>query len=190
MSREIRIPDDIYKQLERLAEGFDKPSNVIHRLIKFWELNHPHTHPEGETIEFLEENQKHEKYSLYEIGKRDLTKTKPGYIYLGNAIIKTSNWADLCVKTLEHLNELGLLTQRHLPIYNHAGKNKYFVNTSPEHKIDKKNGHWKKIADSIFVDVKYNANTHIKNLIFLFKELGLDHMDIKITYHNTLIDSV
>jgi hypothetical protein len=188
MSRKIQISDDIYKHLEQLAEGFDTPSNVIQRLIKFWELNHPH--PEGQIIDFTEENQKLEKYSLYELNNRDLTKTKPDYIYLGNAIIKTSNWADLCVKTLSHLNELGLLTHRHLPIFNHAGNNKYFVNTSPEHKIDKKDGLWKKIADSIFVDVKYNANIHIKNLIFLFNELGLGHMDIKISYHNPVVDSV
>ena len=37
MSPVIRIPDPIYKKLEAHAVGFDSPSNVIERLLNFYE---------------------------------------------------------------------------------------------------------------------------------------------------------
>ncbi len=39
MSPVIRVPDGLYDRLESLSVGFDTPSNVIERLIDFWDEN-------------------------------------------------------------------------------------------------------------------------------------------------------
>jgi len=39
MSKVIRVPESLYKQLEALAVGFDTPAGVIERLINFYEEN-------------------------------------------------------------------------------------------------------------------------------------------------------
>jgi hypothetical protein len=39
MSKVIRVPESLYKQLEDLAVGFDTPAGVIERLINFYEEN-------------------------------------------------------------------------------------------------------------------------------------------------------
>lgn len=37
MSQVIRIPDDLYKRLEKHASGFDTPANVIERVLDAYE---------------------------------------------------------------------------------------------------------------------------------------------------------
>jgi len=56
MSPVIRISDSIYKRLEKYAVGFDAPSNVIERLIEYYESNKNHinrSNPESETANII-----------------------------------------------------------------------------------------------------------------------------------------
>lgn len=50
MSPVIRIPDPIYSRLEGHAKGFDTPSNVIEKILDYYEKQHGISSPQDEEI--------------------------------------------------------------------------------------------------------------------------------------------
>ena len=81
-------------------------------------------------------------------------------------------WADLDQVLVDWLVREGHLTKSKLPIHNYARLGKYFINDTPHHKKSSADGNWHKVGD-FYVDTKYNAESHIKNLLSTLEQLGV-----------------
>ena len=96
-------------------------------------------------------------------------------------MISVRDWTDLCEKFVQWFVDKDYLTTRHLPILNHSGRDKYFINTKPEHLDSNKDAAWHEVA-GFHVDTKYSAKTHMKNLLAALEQLGLENLSIKIEF--------
>ncbi|MDE2586324.1 MAG: hypothetical protein KGN39_13080 [Betaproteobacteria bacterium] len=86
--------------------------------------------------------------------------------------VAVDDWADLDKQLVAWLAREGHLTKGKLPIHNHAGRGKYFINDKPQHSRPDFGGDWHKVGD-FYVDTKYNAQSHIKNLLATLEQLSL-----------------
>lgn len=122
-------------------------------------------------------------YSLSELKNKHLGKEyRPLSLTIQGHTIHVSNWTDLSIKFVEWLIQNNFLTLSKLPIYNYSESDKYFINSSPQHKIAEKDGQWNTVMGFFHVDTKYNAECHKKNMIQTLKHLGIFDADIKITF--------
>ena len=114
-------------------------------------------------------NKTHIPYKLYtltELNNLQLGKTtKPSILEINETTFEVKNWTNLMELLVSILIQVGLLKYNQLPIYNHAEGDKYLINKIPQHKIAERDGSWKKI-DNLYVDVKYNAEAHRKNIVY------------------------
>jgi hypothetical protein len=126
----------------------------------------------------------HKLYSLTELQNLELGKTtKPALLKINETALKVKNWTNLMELFISFLIEEGLLTKDKTPIYNHAKRDKYLINTNSQHKIPERNGSWKQI-NIFYIDVKYNAEAHIKNIVYLSEVLGLrDKINVRISFN-------
>jgi len=86
--------------------------------------------------------------------------------------VAVDDWADLDRQLVIWLSREGHLTKAKLPIHNHARRGKYFINDKPQHSRPDFDGDWHKVGD-FYVDTKYNAQSHIKNLLSTLEQIGL-----------------
>ena len=86
--------------------------------------------------------------------------------------IEVEDWADLARRVVAWLAHEGYLTKAKLPIRNHASRGKFFINDKPTHSTPNFDGDWHKVGD-FYVDTKYNAKSHIKNLLSALDQLGV-----------------
>ena len=107
---------------------------------------------------------------------------RPMSLTIQGHTIGVSNWTDLSIKFVEWLIGNNLLTKSNLPIYNYSESDKYFINSTPQHKIAEKDGQWNSVMDNFHVDTKYNAECHKKNIIQALKYLCIFDVDIKISF--------
>jgi hypothetical protein len=115
---------------------------------------------------------------LMDIGKR----TRPQGLRFDDVQFLVSDWSDLWVQLLNHLLRTGKLRKEHLPIFSSSSRReKYLINTIPKHFFPEKDGNWKQVGD-LYVDVKYNADAHLKNLVHLFEEMGISNDDLAISF--------
>lgn len=122
-------------------------------------------------------------YSLSELKNMHLGKEyRPGALTIQGHTIQVSNWTDLSIKFVEWLIMKNFLTKNKLPIYNYSESDKYFINSTPQHKIAEKDGQWNFVMDNFHVDTKYNAECHKKNMIHTLNHLGIFDADIKISF--------
>lgn len=118
--------------------------------------------------------------TLTELSRETLGKDhKPKALVFNDKIIPVSDWTELTVKVIEWLSQSDRLTAANLPLLNHT-KTKYFINATPEQK-DHKGARWKK-AGRFFVDVKYNADDHVKNIMHTLAELHCANVEIRISF--------
>jgi hypothetical protein len=122
-------------------------------------------------------------YSLSELKNMHLGKEfKPASLIIQGNTVQVLNWTDLSIKFVEWLIKNNFLTESKLPIYNYSESDKYFINSSPQHKIAEKDGQWNSVMGKFHVDTKYNADCHKKNMIQALNHLGIFDVDIKITF--------
>jgi uncharacterized protein YxeA len=74
-----------------------------------------------------------------------------------------------------------LLTYNDTPIFNYTQGDEYFINIQPRHKAIDKEGKWDKVG-SFYIDTKYNAEGHKRNIIHTLRHLGVKDARIKITF--------
>jgi len=124
-------------------------------------------------------------YNLNELGLLDLgIETKPYHLKIDGEIIKVDDWTDLIIHFVERLTEKGFLTRSSVPIFNHSSRGeKYFINIEPKHFFPARDAQWKK-AGSFFVDTKYNADAHVKNIISALYHLNIQNIDFGISFRN------
>jgi hypothetical protein len=86
--------------------------------------------------------------------------------------VQVDRWADLDRLVVAWLVREGHLTKNKLPIHNHAKGGKYFINDRPGHSREDLDGDWCEV-EGFYVDTKYNARSHIKNLLAALEQLDL-----------------
>ena len=145
---------------------FDEPETTVHEGLF-----------ETPTVEGIK------MYSFQELELMDIDKrTRPQGVRLGDTLLPVSDWSDLWVHLLNHLLKTGQLQKKHLPIFSYSSRReKYLINTEPKHFYPEKDGNWKRVGD-FYVDVKYNADAHFKNLIHLFKQIEISTNDFAISF--------
>lgn len=112
-------------------------------------------------------------YTIEELENIDLGKeTKPISLEIENDKFDVKNWTDLILKFVKWLIDNKKLSSSHVPLFNHSEKDKYFINTVKRHKISEKNAQWNQVGP-YFVDTKYNAEAHKKNIIYTLNQLNL-----------------
>lgn len=86
--------------------------------------------------------------------------------------VTVDDWADLDKQLVAWLTREGHLTKSKLPIKNYARRGKYFINDAPHHDGADFDSDWHRVGE-FYVDTKYNAQSHIKNLLSTLEQLGI-----------------
>jgi len=179
------IIDKYTRQLNLTAYQFDKlldQSNLTDLKSILWTRFSDH---QSVIKDYLGDEkgkyQEVEDYTLNQLANKSLSSIKPAYIEIEKSKIDTKSWSDLCVKFVTWLVQNNYLTYNHLPIHNSSHRNKYFINNKPEHADPNKDGEWKQV-NGFFIDVKYPAKVHIKNLMDILHQLNLDTLNVKIGF--------
>jgi len=119
-------------------------------------------------------------YNLDSLLSMNITSSKPSKIVINAKEYDTKDWTDLCKKFVLFLIEDNYLTESNLPIYTYSEKDKYFITKEAKHENPKRNGKWVKVGN-LFIDVKYNASSHVKNILKTLDSLNIQNdIDIKI----------
>ena len=122
--------------------------------------------------------------SLSELKNKKLSKnTRPKLLIIGDTQYPVKNWTELCIEFVKWLLQKNYLTDEKIPVWNFAGRNKYFINDEERHADIDKSAQWKK-AGTVYVDTKYDAEHHKKNIISTLEQLGADisYSEIKIVF--------
>jgi hypothetical protein len=119
-------------------------------------------------------------YNLDSLMNMNIISSKPSKIVINTKEYDTKNWTDLCIKFVLFLIENNYLTESNLPIYTYSENKKYFINKEAKHENPERDGKWVKVGN-LFIDVKYNANSHVKNILKTLNSLNIKNdIDIKI----------
>ena len=106
---------------------------------------------------------------------------RPRKFFDGASEIPVNDWTDLALEFVNWLIRKGYLTKEKLPVPNYANRGKYFINSTPQHKYPEKDAFWHHIGE-YHIDTKYNAQSHINNIISTLDHLGVYGPKIKITF--------
>ena len=197
------VIDKYCRQLDKKAYEIDKLLQPVN-MNDFKELLQrkfpPHLHVISEFFQTLRENSEPtnmatrtatlpnsnfipgKEYLLGELKSMDLGKdTRPEKLRIGTSEYLVNNWTELCVDFVKYLVDKAFLTVRKSPIYNHADVDKYFINTEPAHKNISRDAEWKSVGP-FFVDTKYNAEAHKRNIIHTLECLNVKEMDLAISF--------
>jgi len=127
----------------------------------------------------LDESLQGNLHNLNFLSQNNLTGSKPSQLVIEDESFSVHNWASLSISVVEYLHTHAYLKESDLPVLNAAGTNKYFVNTKKVHADPSKNAEWRS-SGPFFVDIKYNANNHIRNIQSLLKHIGAEKLNIKV----------
>lgn len=177
----IDVDEAVWKILKENARPLvDTPNDVLRRLlIKTPGSKRPNN---VEKDNELHEIQLGKPYDIENLDTYNLGHSKPMKIELNDQKIFVKNWTDLCINFVDYLARNGLLTENDIPIFNYSMKQKYFINSKPEHADYVKDAQWKRVG-GYYIDTKYNAACHVKNIIHTTDELKVrDELKIKITF--------
>ncbi len=122
-------------------------------------------------------------YSLRDLTNMDLGKnTRPNLLEIEGRKIRINNWTDLCIEFVTWLENNNKLTDSDIPLLSHSSREeKYFINCEPKHRNPAKDGQWKKVGP-YFVDTKYNAEAHFRNINNTLEALNLRNIDLRISF--------
>jgi len=122
--------------------------------------------------------------SLSELNNERLNKnTKPKFLIIEDIKYPVKNWTELSIEFVKWLLQKGYLTSEKIPILSYSGRNKYFINNERRHLAVDADAQWNKV-ETVYVDTKYNAEGHKRNIISTLKQLGVHDLnsEIKIVF--------
>ena len=123
-----------------------------------------------------------ENCSVSELRKIDFDKSiRPQKFIDGNIETSVSDWTELSIIFVEWLIQNGYLDKTKLPVPNHANRGKYYINSEPIHEIPEKDGVWHRVGE-FYIDTKYNAQAHVKNILSTIEFLIVEKPDFKISF--------
>ncbi|HCC54541.1 MAG TPA: hypothetical protein DEQ20_06400 [Desulfobulbaceae bacterium] len=114
-------------------------------------------------------------------GKHD----KPNRFYSDEQDIrgkKVDNWSHLSRIFVQWLIDNHLIAIEKLPVPDHRGHGKDFINIKEQHEIQERGGVWKKVGP-YYVDTKYNADDHIQNILSTLEYLGIANPKFQISFN-------
>jgi hypothetical protein len=125
-------------------------------------------------------------YSLNELKDTNPAKLKPKFFKIGDHVFPTESWSSLCVDLVGALYELGILKDKHIPMFTYNEKDKYFINWEPLHSVKHMDGTFKRVPNTpLYVDTKFRADYHVKNMLYLFEQLYLKPSAVKLQFRLT-----
>lgn len=95
---------------------------------------------------------------------------------------KVNNWSHLCCVFVEWLKYNHFISPEKLPVPDHRGCGKDFINDTDQHENPHRGGSWKKVGP-YYVDTKYNADDHMKNMLSTLRHLGVANPQFLISFH-------
>lgn len=107
----------------------------------------------------------------------------PREFYDGDTITTVSDWTELSIVFVQWLLKHKHLTPEKLPIPNHAERGKYLINNKPAHEHPEKDGEWREVGE-YYIDTKYNAEAHIKNILSTLHFLNINSPNIHISFQS------
>lgn len=114
-------------------------------------------------------------------GKHD----KPNRFYSDEQDVrgkKVGNWSHLSCIFVQWLIDNHLISIEKLPVPDHRGHGKDFINIRDQHEVQERGGVWKKVGP-YYVDTKYNADDHIKNILSSLLHLGIANPQFRISFN-------
>jgi hypothetical protein len=174
--RTIRISEDVWQEIADRGKFGETPNTVLERVFGI-------KHEMPIKREVKEMYQMGTMYTLEELEKLELGKdTRPDRFQLDNQIFSVNSWVEVCTHFVKWLISKEYLTPSKCPVPTGSGRReKYFINTKKVHRIPERDGGWKEIGP-FFVDMKYNALHHIKNIRESLKHLGVRNPSIRISF--------
>ncbi len=118
-------------------------------------------------------------FHLASLKNMPLAKSKPYKLIINAEEIAVNDWKDVSVNFVKFLIKKKLLTFSSLPVYNASGRDKYYISDTPKHQNPERDGNWNKVGQ-FYVDTKYSAEVHVKNIMSAQEQLNLKVMEIKI----------
>jgi len=106
---------------------------------------------------------------------------KPRKFSCGSTETYVSNWIELNIVFVEWLTQQGYLDKSKLPVPNHSKRGKYYINIEKKHKISERDGDWRRVGE-FYVDTKYNAKEHVKNILSTIEFLMVENADFTISF--------
>lgn len=164
-----------------LKRKFSDQTSVIENFFKDLSNNVPIFSEAVRKIERKENPMlgKHISLDILETQGTDLLKTKPASVLINEDKYEIDTWTDLDITVVKWLIEHDFLDRSNLPIY--ATKNKYFLNTQKVHTSERFDGKWNEVDKGIYIDSKFNAPNHIRNILKLIDQLSIkDQCKIKL----------
>jgi len=110
--------------------------------------------------------------------KGPLNHSRPTRVDLDGKACSVASWSDAVREFVKFLQRNGKTRQGDAPVPNYSGI-KYFINSAPEQR-DSRDAVWRAAGD-LFVDTKYNAFGHVRNMFDCCRRLGIDPMRISLT---------
>ena len=172
----IRISDAVWQGIAERGKFGETPNTVLARVLGI-NQEVPIKREEKEML------QMGTMYTLDELDRVELGKdTRPDRFQLENQVLNVSSWVEVCERFVGWLISKGYLTPSKCPVPTGSERmDKYFINTKAVHRIAEKDGSWKEIGQ-FFVDVKYNALYHAKNIQKSLHHLGVRDSNIRISF--------
>lgn len=106
---------------------------------------------------------------------------KPYKFHADGIDTPVEDWTQLCLVFVKWLIQKGYISVEKLPVHNHAKRGKYFINSKPQHQLQEKDACWQTIGPYC-IDTKYNAESHVKNILFALKHLGVVNPQFQISF--------
>lgn len=128
-----------------------------------------------------------QKYTVSELRNMTFGKyLKPYRFYADTKDIngkKVDNWSHLSCVFVQWLIDNHLISREKIPVPDHRGLGKDFINIKDQHEIQERGGRWK-IVGPFYVDIKYRADDHIKNILSTLKHLGVRNPPFQISFYH------
>jgi len=126
-----------------------------------------------------------DKLTLQQLDKMAIGGIKPSKIEINGQEKDVKDWTDLSVSFVQYLIKNGYINRDNVPILNSAKRDKYFINITKEHMNPAKDGAWQEI-DGYYIDTKYTASRHIKNMLHTLETLNIKNLSILISLREPL----
>jgi hypothetical protein len=120
------------------------------------------------------------KFTLEKLDEMAIGNVKPNKIEINGQTKDVKDWTELSVFFVKYLIQKGYINRNNVPILNSAQRDKYFINIGKKHMNPAKDGAWQEI-DGYYVDTKYSASRHIKNMLHTLKYLNIKNLSILIS---------
>ena len=105
--------------------------------------------------------------------------TKPRTLSIKNESWAVKTWVQVDIYVVRWLIAQGYLSESDLPIFN-APNTKPLIDDSP----DGGAGEWKKVAEGFYVDVRYSASAHQRNIVACFQQLNVEDVNVTVALGN------